>query len=212
MANEKATIWTLGSGGEQRKLGNDLAYLIKATTLLDKLNMRANLAKDRLLSHCDKRWVEELAASGEVPTPIKLVNADGQSVTFVVQDRTKTCRINASVFSELEKAIGRKNAKATTAEKKVIYFADEVLDQPSLEDARPVRDLVEEYLSLMVADMLVAKVITKEQADALVEITPTRTFTAGFLGRLPKFCGFDFDKLTAAVKSVGSAITRYLKV
>ena len=207
--SDKATTWVLGRGPD-RKLGEAIAELLECEAEAKKLEMRATLAKEAISLYCERRWCEE-TCSRDVATPIKLVNSKGQSVTYVIQDRTRSTRINASVYEELAGVIGKKAAANATTTKKVIYFADEVLDQVAL-DGRTVREATEEYVGLMAGDMVIQKVITQAQANALVEIIPLRTFIGGFLGRLPGLCDCDAEKFTAAIKAIGSAVTRYIKV
>jgi hypothetical protein len=210
--DEKSTTWVLGKTGEQAALSRALSELIDCETEAAKLEVRAKLAKAKLVSYCEDRWCREVAQSGrKLPTPIKLVTPAGRSATFVIQDRTGSTRINASVYDELCGVIGRKTAKNATVEKKVIYFSDEVLDQVAL-DGRTVCEATEEYLDLMAKDMVVQKVITEAQAKALFEITPVRTFIGNFLAYLPGMCDLDAEKFTAAIKAIGSAVTRYIKV
>lgn len=212
MANAKATIWTLAKTGEQGKLSRAIQEVHQLEREAKEANLKADLAKSQLLSYCERRWTAELASTGDcLPTPIKLVNASGQSVTFVVADKTGSASLSESAYSSLSGVIGKSYAKSGTREQKRIRFDGKTLDQSTL-DGRKVHDAVEEYLELMAGDMVIAKVISPEQAKSLYAVEKSRAFTSDFMSYLPAFCDFDVTKLRDALAAIGSAVVRYLKV
>lgn len=208
----QGTTWTLAKTGEQGKLAKAIQDFHQFEREAKEAKLKADLAKSHLLSYCEHRWLEEVASTGDgLPTPIKLCNAAGQSVTFVIADKTGSTSLDNSQYGALVGVIGKNCARAGTRERKRIYFDGNTLDQSTL-DGRVVYDAVEEFLSLMVDDMVIAHVLTAEQSKSLYAVKKTRTFTSDFMAYLPGFCNLDVDKLRVAIAAIGSALVRYIKV
>lgn len=212
MSTGRSTVWVLSNSDEHKLLGKALAEVVKCDAQAKKLEMRSALAKSQLKEYCYQRWTEDFALRGwQPPAPVKLVNSAGQSVTYVIQDKTGSASLGESDYSDLVAALGRKRALAATSEKRRVYFDPNVLDQESL-DGRTVGEAVEEQLALLADDLVIAKSISPEQAKSLFVVAKTRAFVPGFLSRLPSFCDFSADKLRVALEMIGSAVVRYIKV
>lgn len=208
----EGTTWVLGRKGGEKVIGELVADFVTLSAQLKPLETRLGLVNAALRDYCDRRWSMAIGAQGlSLPSPIKLVNEAGQTITFVVQDRSRSAELKADAYAELVTAIGSKQAKVATAEKVRVGFDPDVLDELAL-DGRYVQDAVEEHAKLMVGDMVLQKVLTRAQAEKLLVVARTRRLREGFLSSIPHWCDLDVERFRAAICAVGAAFTRFIRI
>lgn len=212
-AADKGTTWSVPDG--------EIAEAIEACAVLSAeiatAKTKLDAAKEIVETYAGKRYIAHWASYREpAAAPLKVVTAEGQSVLYIVSDRSNGYAPNAKCLSGLTEAIGSfepiEAALTTTTSH---TFSEEIL-------ALPVRDPVSKrkvsllqwinrIISPRLEELVTSGELERGQAEALVVATASRTFDSTFVPSLPTLCERDQSRLVRAVAAMGSAIVRFCK-
>lgn len=207
VASKKPTMWKT----ENASVGDAIADFHECERESKALAVRAAFAKDTLKIYCEQRWIEVFGSTGEAPpTPVKLANSLGQTVSFVVTDRSAGLAIDDATYEELVDLLGEETVGVTTEERPTFRFNEDILSQATTK-GKSIKDVVSERLQRMRTDLLTKGLITQEQADGLLTFGKPRVFLPYFLVHLPHYCGLNVDRFVQVLNLIGSAVIRTIK-
>jgi hypothetical protein len=212
-ANIKETQWLITN----EKLANSITEMNSLKVERKQIENKELPHKTALAAHAIDQYALHLASAGVLPkTPMRLVNEAGESVTFVIQDKGASTKISDEKLAQLAQLLGRdKDGKELVDQ--IIYnggsfgFDENILDQKSLVEGQTVMDVVGEALGAVLAKLVEDQKITEEQGNNLVQFETTRRYIRGLPRHTVDVCGRDVPKILSYLKTVGSAIVRYVK-
>ena len=203
------TTWLVGGkkdDAKQEKLGNAVHQLVVLSGEAKTIEAKMKVHKALLYEHGNDMFFATYAAGECFPeTPMNIQNADGEKVTFVVQDRAGQYAVKDEQIDQLCAILGEDGAKALVFEETKIGFNRDVLGLPGVTEA--VEKALEKAIGKLVAD----ETITEEQAEALIQADVKRSFRSDIPQRLVQICGTDTTKMAAVVDALGSSCVRYIK-
>lgn len=207
----KETAWLVGSDQNTEVLAEAIVEVNTCQREAKALEARASMFKSMLKTYCEDQWTTYMATTGVSPqTPMKVINRQGQSVTFVVQDRATGYVVKPEVEEALSDILGPGAVEDIVFEQTTFSFDPIVMAAPAI-DGSLVQDVVGEALTGLLETLVQEGKITQVQADGLLTANTIKTFKPGLLTRLPDLCGRKVGIFATAVAAVGSAIVRYVK-
>lgn len=237
----KGCDWTYGvqEGGD---IGNDITEFLKLQAEKKALEGRAAIFKSRLTREANDRLVAHLVNTGTLPsTPTRLVNGNGESVTYVVQDRTGSKVIDDVTLGLLEDLLGPEAAQKLVVDEGefslnrdvmsrdgVSEVVEQTLDRAfsgikfSEKESRLVKKAITALESAIPADKLesiraalfgVVAVgqIGQDDVDALFSYKRVRHLRATVIPTMSQICGGVKDKIVEFLDVIGGACVRYIK-
>jgi hypothetical protein len=211
-AAPKGTTWTVDilDLAEAVRQVNLLAAEIVRTTTLFKENTAA------VKTYAEKRWLAHWASFRQQPeTPVKVTTKAGDSVAFVVADKTRGFAPNAKMIAELGDLVGAVTLDGHLNPAVTYSFNDEVLaleaKDPMTSRKSTIMAMIARRINPLLEELVNSGQITRSQADALVSAEQVRVFDASFVAELPELCNRDPVRLGAAVTALGGAIVRFIK-
>lgn len=204
---KKQTSWVVdGNANEELKELEDCISTINEVAIeMGTLENRSKLAKTKVAAHAERQFVSAIAATGILPeTPMVVSNRTGQSVTYVVQDRSNTAEVGQEQIDMLIDLLGEDAANQWLHRHDVFSFDPNVLVD---EIFGPVTDAISEALTKLVAK----GTITEDQMNGMISLKGSVKFKPGIVARLGEVCGRDSKKIATMLKILGSASPRYVK-
>ncbi len=206
-AREEPLVIDLPAGSVEAETISTLNRCNEATRAQERL-FRA--ARPAILEHAESWWLARLLDGTLPDVPVKFRNpVNGDTVSWVVQDRTASADIDPAAAAELRELLGAK-ARGAVREETVYSFDAEVLAAPLADGSGTVHDLVGEAIAAALKKAVRAKRITQDQADQLVFKVTRRRLDPGFVKKLPKHAG-DLETLRRCVRLLGSALVRFVR-
>lgn len=148
------------------------------------------------------RFLSEFAARKMPPdTPMFLQNADGEKVTYVVQDRSGSASVKDEQLDSLRELFGEDKAKELVYEETTFGFNRDVLALPGVQDA--IEKALESALKKLD--------LSDEVKEALLTVEKKTSFKPGTLERMAQICGSDTQLMRQFLEVMGSACVRYIK-
>ena len=142
---------------------------------------------------------------------MRLVNEKGESVTFVVQDRTAGYKVSDEMAEDLAGLLGEDGAGAILFEQTTFSFDPLVMSQPANGGARLVQEVVGEALEEMIVMLKNSGELSEAQGDELISASSQRSFRPAIVPQLAMICGRSVKQIADFLAIAGSAITRYVK-
>jgi hypothetical protein len=201
------TTISLSKSANDKAIGKAITEFVAKTKEAKDAEKLACLAKDKIKAFAEERWLKLFDENGEQPEgPFKVINADGESVNYVVQDKSDGYALSDEQLSELEHVLGpflsSDVAKSTRFEidNKVLY-----------ENGCFGPPLVGELLAGAIMGLIQNRCITPDQGARLFLVKKVNELKPGFVKRL----AFNTMRRGVQIKSildaVGSAVVRYIK-
>lgn len=205
---KKQTVWLVGEGD---KVGVAVKSLIELTAVAKATEAKMTVHKQVVKEFADEKFVNEYAASGVSPeTPLLVQNADGEKVTFVVQDRSSQYQVKDDQREALEALLGSDRAADLLYTDTTFGFNRDVLALPGVQEV--IEKALEGAVRKLVDDKDGKPILTPEQAELLLDVKSKTAFKPGTLDRLALICGKDTVKIEQFLNIMGSSATRYVKV
>lgn len=206
--------------GSSKVMNEAVSEVIAAKKDEKAATNRANLAKSRLNPWIGAQWIAAWCRGGIQPaTPVALANHNGEALTYVVQDRSRSATLESSQVEALENLLGADLAAQIVATSTVFSFDEKTMAEPagkirkdaSAEDvaAMPtVQDVICEIVSEAISN---DPRLTDEQRELLIKADTGIRVRPGVLPQLVSLVGADAVKVGAVLDIIGSSMTRYLK-
>jgi len=193
---KKGTSWMLSDQAHIDAVNE----IVKLDREVDALNAKINVRKNLLKNVAQEKWLSDyVRESGSPESPLKLMTPDGESLTYVVQDRSGQVKVSDDLREQLIGEIGADAVDRLLYEETVFSFNRVALMNPEVEKA------VSKAL-----EALVEQVAAIDPEVALLDVEQKVTYKK--LDNLTEICGHDKGAIARFVDLIGSALVRYLKV
>ena len=237
----KGCDWTYGVH-EGSDVGSDITEFLKLQAEKKALEGRAAIFKSRLTREANERLVAHLVNTGTLPsTPTRLVNGSGESVTYVVQDRTGSKTIDDTTLGLLEDLLGPEVAHGLVADEGefslnrdimsksgVAEVVEQTLDRAfsgikfSDKEARLVKKAVAALEKAIPSEKLgqvqsalfgvvSTGQIGQDDVNALFSYKRVRHLRPTVIATMSQVCGGVREKIVEFLDIIGGACVRYIK-
>lgn len=201
------TLWRVDDGERGARVAAAIATLHELNGQAKAIDAKMNLAKTIVKSHAEAQFVDALATQGVFPeTPMTVQNKEGQSVTFVVQDRSSQSKVTQDQRDQLVKVLGEGGAAACLYEETTFGFDRALLAKPG------VLEMLEQHLGAAFEAMQESGVLDAEEASALLTADVRLAFKPGTVDKLPLICGQNAARIEQVLAIMNSACVRYIRV
>ena len=150
---------------------------------------------------CRAEFLKQFAEAGRKPETIKFRTPEGNTVTFVVQDRGERYSVSEEQMETIKTLIGRKKTKQIIVEDMTFSFNNVVLSKAGVMNA----------LGDKITELVAEEVLTEDEAANLLVATERTTVRKGVLDDLADLCGNDTDTMEALMDALGSHQSHYIK-
>jgi hypothetical protein len=202
---KKETIWNVGNPDED-KVAASVHNLAELNAQKKTIDAKMKVHKTVVLSHAQSTFYEQYADLGVFPeTPMKLQNRDGESVTFVVQERNQYPVKDESVAA-LRQLLGEDGAAELVYEEQIFGFDRSILAKDG------VMEILGKHLEAAEAELAETGTLTEEENANLLDCDVKRSYRPGVLQRLALIAGKNSSKMRQVCEALGSGCVQYVKV
>lgn len=221
-AKKKQTAWTVSTTGakEQVQIAQDVAEVATLQAQIKSLEAKQTVLKTRLKGFANASYIRDFCATGVPPeTPMQIVNSEtGQTVTFVVQERTSSGLSDEQV-EQLESILGADAAARIIYDETRFSLDPVTLAQPVANGAKDeesgnvmsIADVVNGALTEAVEKLVAAGYLSDVQVENLLAVERKRAVRPGTVDQAAVICGRDTVKVEQMLDALGSSCTRYVK-
>jgi hypothetical protein len=197
--------------GESAILNQAVTEAIEAGAEEKTAKNKGALAKGRLMTYAQSEVVKLTAKMSVLPpTPVNVVNHNGESVTYIMADKSQQNPISAEQVALLESLLGQDGAAKVVQKRTIISFNFETMAQQAANDKEhTVFDIVAEIVSpVLMADPR----LSTEQKESLILSIEKTYLKPNTIDRAAELCGADAARISQFFDAVGSACVRSIKV
>lgn len=200
---KKQTLWRTSVSPE---VDSAVSELRKLSSKMKEVKAQMDLPKQVVYDFASTNFIESFTSNGVLPeTPMKVVNGKGESVTFVVQDRSSQYTIKDDQYEMLEEVLGEDAAEDVVYTETTIQFNRDVLA------VEGVSEVVEKALESAMRKIVKMDLVSEEVAEELIQVNEKRALKPGTITRAAEVSGRNASRLEAFLDIVGSSCTRYVK-
>jgi len=202
----KGMNWVVGDP-EGDQVAKAVKELSRISGEMKALEAKKKLHGQIVANFASKSFIRDFAIAGVMPdTPMRVVNDDGDQVTYVVQDRGGQYALKDDQIEAMESILGADAVAELVYEETTIAFNRTVMAIPGVAEA------IEKALEKAIAQMVKNEQLSGDLADELIEASVKRALKPGTLDRAAQLTGNDQTRLGAFIDAMGSGCTRYVKV
>jgi hypothetical protein len=216
---EKGTIITLPKEldaegklvGESKILNESVTAAIEAKAEEKTAATKGALAKTKLKNFAQSEVVK-LYAKYEVPpaTPVSVVNHMGESVTYVMADKSQQNPISEEQVALFEELLGEDGAAKVVHKKQTFFFDTATMEQQAANDKEhTVFEIVCELINKIMAN---ETRLSQDQKNSLIKSVVKTYLEPNTLGRIAALCGSDAAKIAQFYDAAGTACVRSIQV
>lgn len=203
-AKKKATTWLVGDPNSQQ-IGNSVHELITLDAQKKAIDAKMEVHKTAVCRFAKNAWFRDVADLGVPPeTPLKVQNHDGESVSFVVQDRSAQYAVKEEQREALTQLLGADAVNDLLYEEVTFGFDRALLANPR------VQEVVEAALESAIGTLQEEGILGDE--DSLITADTKVAFKPKTLDRLAALVGRDVNRLESFVRAMGSSAVMYVRV
>lgn len=196
----------LKTTGADKKIGEAITAFKKHAKASEASGKLADIAKKEVFDFAEAAWLKLFEDAGERPeSPFKVVNARGESVSFVVTDKSDGAELKGNAASDLKLLLGREASSAIETNTRF------ELDDDVLYETTRGGWTVGAHLSNALTIAVAYGHITQDQADRLFKSREATVIKPKFLERLPLLADRCNVQLKELLTAVGSAIVRFIR-
>jgi len=201
----KGIAWLVGD-----PLQDAVAKAVKAIVGISAeqkaLEAKMEVHKTVVKKYAHDNFVGDFTRDGVLPeTPMKVQTADGEAVTYVVQDRSSQYKVSEEQQEALCELLGADAVPDLLYTEYTFKFNRQIMAIPGVQEA------IDKALSSAVTKLVKGGELTEEQGDSLIEADERTTFRPGTLDRVPQIVGSDTNRVRQFIEIMGSCCTRYVK-
>lgn len=201
---KKNTTWS--TGAENKAVSNAVHQLVALTAEEKAIKAKMGLYKGLVEKFARENYVQDLANLGvQPPGPLKITNSDGESVTYVVQDRSSQYNVKEEQRDMLVELVGEDEVEDLLYTETTISFDRSIMAIPGVSDA------IESYLERCITKLIKEGTLSPEQADELVVAQQKTAFKPGTLDRVVMIVGKSANRVSQFLDAMGSCCVRYIK-
>jgi hypothetical protein len=205
------TTIALKKTGTDKAIGKAITEFLQRTKEAKDAEKLAGLAKKTIADFAEAQWLKLFEdASAQPATPFKIVNADGESVGFTVQDKSDGYTLKEEAAAGLACILGLGN----DAMERVTSFGlnSAVLREPCVVHCgNSVGEVMAWELNNFLAKQVQCGHISRDQASRLFTCEKVEVLKANFLGRLPELAKRAGVQIKELLDVVGSAVVRFVR-
>lgn len=202
---KKATTWSVGDPNGD-VVGKSIKELVKIDAEMKALEAKAGIHKQVVQKFAHDRFVDDFASAGVLPdTPMRVVNSDGDTVTYVVQDRSGQYQVKDTQIEDLKNILGADVVPSLIYTETTFSFNRDVMAIPG------VSEVVEKALEAAIKKLVKDEIISENVAENLLSVSEKTAFKSGILSRASSLTGNDVIRLDAMLDALGSSCCRYVK-
>lgn len=202
----KGMNWVVGDP-EGDQIAKSVKELARISGEMKALEAKKKLHSQAVSNFAAKNFVKDFAEAGVMPeTPMRVVNSDGDQVTYVVQDRGSQYALKDEQIEAMESILGKDSVAGLVYEETTIAFNRTVMAIPGVAEA------IEKALEQAIASLVESEQLSGDLADELIDASVKRALKPGTLDRAAQLTGNDVTRLGAFIEAMGSSCTRYIKV
>lgn len=202
---KKATTWTVGDPNGD-VVGKSIKELVKIDADMKALEAKAGIHKQVVQNYAHKQFVGSFADAGVLPdTPMRVTNSDGDTVTYVVQDRSGQYQVKDAQIEALNDILGADVVPGLVYTETTFSFNRDVMAIPG------VSEVVERALEAAIKKLIKDEVVSEQVAENLLSVNEKTAFKSGILERAALLTGNDVTRLDAMLDALGSSCCRYVK-
>ena len=203
-SSKNQTCWMVGDP-EQDKIARAIHELVGLAAQRKAIEAKEKIFKTVVLSHAKENFYQDYAARGVFPeTPMKVQNHDGETVTFIVQERNQYPVKDESI-SALTQILGEDGANELIYKETVFGFNRTILAVDG------VMDVLGRHIEAAMAELVDAGVLDQDRADLLLDADEKRSFRPGILQRLGIIAGKSAGKIRQVCDAMGSSCVQYVR-
>jgi hypothetical protein len=210
----KGTAWEVGQTTEGMAVCTAVEELVKLDAKKKELDAQMKVRKGVVHRFAAAQHIADFAENGLPPdTPMKVMTAKGETVTFVVQDRSGQYKVSAEQEGALADLLGEDAAQSLLYTETSIGFERSILAKEGVGEA------VEAALESAIAGLVEAGTLSEDQAGELIQASQKTSFKPGTMDRMAEICGQGAttseekeNRMTQFADIAGSSCTRYVKV
>jgi hypothetical protein len=200
---KKQTVWAVGDG-ESAKISTSIHELVMLKAQEKAIKAKMGIHAKFVLNHAKSKFCESIANTGVLPdTPMKIQNQDGESVTFVVQERHQYPVKDESVDA-LTQLLGEDGVRDLIYDETTFSFNRDVL---ALDGVMPI---LSKHLERAVKELVKSETLSDDVAESLLDVEVKRSFRPGIIQRLGMIAGRNAVKIRQICESLGSTCVQYI--
>lgn len=218
---KKQTSWSVSPKGadEAKAIARDVAEMCDLQRDVKSLTAKQDVLKARLKGFGNKHFIQDFCATGVPPeTPMTIVNEEtGQSVTFVVQERTGSGLSDEQV-EQLEAILGKDAATRVIYDETKFSLDPVTLSQPVANgevgeegSVLSIAEVLNQALSDAVEGLQKKGYLSDVHVENLLQVEQKRALRPGTIDQAAVICGQDTTKVEQFLDALGSSCTRYVK-
>lgn len=199
--------------GESKLLNEAVTIAITAKAEVDAAKGRLGAAMGALSDHTEEAWCAVYAEGSVQPdTPVVIQNHKGESLTFVVQDKSGQNAVDHHQVELLEVLLGKEVATGLIETRETYGFNPATMKQLA-NGVKAKGGTVQDVIFEIVSNAVTRSNQLSDEQKAEIFTHSAKTYVKGnTLPRLAELCGSNVGKIKGFLEAVGSAIVRYLKV
>ena len=202
---KKSTTWIVGDGESQSKVSKAVGELRKLNAEKKAVDAKMEVFKTVCKTYAREQFFSTYADNGVYPeTPMKVQNSEGESVTYVVQDRSTQYPAKPEQVEMLQRILGEDGASEMVGTETTFAFQRSAMMNPEL------MPILERHLEAAIAEASESGLI--EGFEDVLEVTERTAFKPGTLQRLAMICGSDSVKMRQVMDAMSSAAPNYILV
>jgi len=204
----KGMAWLAGDPAGDT-VAKSVKELVRLSAEAKAVEAKMGIHKTVVKKFAEERYISSYAEAGVGPeTPMYVQNADGEKVTYVVQDRSGQYGVKDEQKEALAQLLGPDAVDGLLFDEVSFGFNREIMSIPG------VQDVIEKALEGAIKKLTAGPkaILTETQAETLLDVDQKTAFKPGTLDRLAVIVGQDTGRIKQFLEIMGSSATRYVKV
>lgn len=202
---KKNTTWSVGEETNEQIAGS-LKELSQINADIKALEAKKKIHASVVSAYAESNFINSFCDMGVMPdAPMKIVNQNGDSATYVVQDRSGQYKLKDDQIDVLIQILGEDVVDDLLYTQHTIGFDRSIMAMPGVTEA------VDKALTTAVKRMLRDGVLDAQSADDLISVDAKIAFKPGTLDRAASLVGRDKGRLRSFIQAMGSSCCRYVK-
>lgn len=214
---------TVPVGGDETeivKLHEAVHKILEASREEKDAKNKAAISKGALKDFVETEYATEMVRVSNLPaTPVQIINKDGESLTYIVQDKSKTNGLNEEQQEALVALIGNENYEEMTTNVNTFMFdptimndiAGEIPASASMDDIAKLPRVCDVIGPAISKAIMESNLLSDDQKVGLIRAESKVLVRGEKLKQIPLYCRNDPNTIIEVLDALGSVLTRYLK-
>lgn len=187
---------------EDQEVADAIDEFVEANSRKKQAEADQEVAKSVAVPYCRSEFLKQFAEQGRKPdNSPKFRTPEGNTVTFVTQDRGERYNVSDEQMETLQALLGEEKIEQIIIRDMTFKFNNDILNKDGVMDA----------LGAKIGELVADGVITENEAGALLQADPRTTVRKGALDDLARLCDNDPDQMESVMAALGSHVSNYIK-